>query len=109
MVGAASTWWIVGWIVGGAVVLVAAGLLIAIIALARRIVGQAGAIVAALDGARANTAALFDIASINYSLDQITRKLREVDAPPEPEPESGGLRDRIAGAMQSLREGLGEP
>jgi hypothetical protein len=73
-----DTWWIVGWIAGGAVVLVAAALLLVIIALARRIVGEARAVVAALEGARANTEPLFDIANVNFSLEQIARKLHEV-------------------------------
>jgi hypothetical protein len=97
------TWWIVGWIVGGAVVLVAAVLLVTIIALARRIVGQAGAIVAALNGARGNTEPLFDIANVNYSLEQITRKLHEA-FDPDPPTASGGVLGRLARGLRSLRE-----
>jgi hypothetical protein len=73
-----TTWWIVGWAVGGAVVAVAAALLLVIIALGRRITRQAGEIVAALDGSRANTAPLFDVTKTNLALDQITRRLRIV-------------------------------
>lgn len=75
-----ATWWIIGWIVGGTVVLVAAALLLAIIGLARRIVRQAAEIVAALGGARVNTEPLFDLANVNYSLEQITRRLQRTPA-----------------------------
>ena len=109
MVAASTqTWWIVGWIVGGTVVLVAAALLLVIIALARRIVGQAGAIVSALDGARSNTEPLFDIANVNYSLEQISRKLHET-VDPEPATESGsdergGVLGHLARGARALRE-----
>ncbi|WP_114794726.1 hypothetical protein [Gaiella occulta] len=59
-----------------AVVLIAALLLFAIIAFARTITRQAGEIVEALDGARANTDALYDVTRTNLALDQITRHLR---------------------------------
>ena len=73
-----TTWWIVGYVIAGAVVLVAAALLLLIIALGRRIARQAGEIVAALDGARANTTALFDVVRVNHALDRITRGLAAV-------------------------------
>ncbi|MBA2792937.1 MAG: hypothetical protein H0U32_02955 [Thermoleophilaceae bacterium] len=73
---AIATGWIVGWVLGVVVVLIAALLLLAIIGLGRRIVGQAGAITEALDGARTNTAPLFDLTHANLSLDRITRGLR---------------------------------
>ena len=105
MLLASSTWWIVGWSVGVAVVVVAATLLLAIIALARRIVRQAGDIVAALDGTRANTEPLFDLAHVNFSLEQITRGLREATAPePASEKDSGGLLGKIESGIRSLRE-----
>jgi hypothetical protein len=66
-------WWILGFAVAGAVVLLAATLLIAIILLARRIIGQTAAITLALDGAMRNTNALFDLASLNHSLEAIAR------------------------------------
>ena len=97
-----TTWWILGWSVGTAVVLVAAALLLAIIGLARRIVRQAGEIVSALDGARVNTEPLFDLANVNYSLEQITRKLHEAV-----DPEPDGLHGRIRRGLDSLR-GEGE-
>ena len=71
-------WWIVGYVIAGAIVLVAAALLLTIIALGRRIVRQAGDIVAALDGARANTTPLFDVTKTNLALDRITGDLRAV-------------------------------
>lgn len=67
--------WQLGWAVGGAVALIAAGLLLTIIGLARRIAGQASEIEDAIDAARENTAPLFDISAINLSLDQIARRL----------------------------------
>ena len=71
-------WWIIGSVLAGAVVAVAALLLLTIIALGRRIARQAGDIVEALDGARENTNALFDVTKTNLALDRITRDLRAV-------------------------------
>jgi hypothetical protein len=73
-----SGWWVVGWAAGGVVVVVAAALLLAIIGLGRRIVGQAEAIVAALDGARENTTPLFDVTRTNLAVDRISRRLGDV-------------------------------
>jgi hypothetical protein len=75
---ALSGWWIVGWAVGVLVVVIAATLVLAVIALARRIVGQADAITEALDGARENTTPLFDVKRTNLAVDRITRGLRRV-------------------------------
>jgi hypothetical protein len=75
---ALSGWWIVGWAVGVLVVVIAATLVLAVIALARRIVGQADAIIEALDGARENTTPLFDVKRTNLAVDRITRGLRRV-------------------------------
>lgn len=75
MVFALSTWWVVGWILGTAVVVIAAVLLLAIIGLGRRIVGQARNITAALDGAREHTEPLFDVSATNLDIDRITRGL----------------------------------
>lgn len=71
-------WWVIGAAIAAAVVLVAAVLLFAIIALGRRIVRQAGEIVDALDGARENTNALFDVTRTNLAIDRITRSLAAV-------------------------------
>ena len=70
--------WIVGWVLGAVVVVIAAGLLLTIIALCRRIVSQANDITRALDGARENTAVLFRVAKTTDSLERITRDLRAV-------------------------------
>jgi hypothetical protein len=72
---ALSTWWFVGWAIGLVVVAIAAALLLAIIALGRRIAGQADDITEALDGARDNTAPLFEVTRTNLAIDQITRGL----------------------------------
>jgi hypothetical protein len=68
-------WWI-GWGVGLIVILLATALLLLIIGLGRKIVSQAEDITMALDGARDNTTALFDVTRTNLALDTITRDLR---------------------------------
>ena len=70
--------WVLGWGVGALVVVIAASLLVAIIALCRRIVGQAEDITRALDGARGNTTALFDLAQTNDAFVSITGDLAAV-------------------------------
>jgi hypothetical protein len=75
---ALSTWWYVGWAIALVVVLIAAGLLLAIIGLGRRIVRQADDVTAALDGTREHTAPLFDVTRTNLAIDRITRGLRRV-------------------------------
>ena len=77
IVGLASGWYI-GWAIALVVVLLAAGLLITIIALGRRIAPQADEITEALDGARRNTEPLFDVTRTNLTIDRITRGLRSV-------------------------------
>ncbi|HEX6586319.1 MAG TPA: hypothetical protein VF052_06175 [Solirubrobacterales bacterium] len=72
---ALSTWWYVGWAIGGAVVVIAALLLLAIIALGNRIARQADDITAALDGARENTDPLWGVKRININIDRINRGL----------------------------------
>jgi hypothetical protein len=78
MVTALSQWWYVGWVVGVVVILIAALLLLAIIALGRRIARQADEITTVLDGVRENTAPLFEVRRTNLAIDQITRGLRTV-------------------------------
>lgn len=79
MVAVSTTaWWVIGSVLGAVVIALVAVLLVAIILLGRRIVGQAGAIVEALDGAQANTAALYDVAATNHALVRIVRDLRAV-------------------------------
>jgi hypothetical protein len=72
---ALSAGWYVGWAIGLVVVLLAAGLLLTIIALGRRITRQAVDITRALDGARANTDALWEVRGTNHAIDRITRGL----------------------------------
>ena len=72
---ALSTWWYVGWVIAGAVVLIAAVLLLTIIFLGRRIVSQADDITSALDGTRQNTDPLWGVKQINLNLDRINRGL----------------------------------
>ena len=79
MVAVSTTaWWVIGSVLGAVVIALVAVLLVAIILLGRRIVGQAGAIVEALDGAQANTAPLYDVAATNHALVRIVRDLRAV-------------------------------
>ena len=77
MVLALSGWWYFGWAVGALVVLIAAMLLLAIIGLGRRIAKQANGITAALDGARANTAGLYEVKQTNLALARINSGLRK--------------------------------
>jgi hypothetical protein len=72
---ALSEWWYVGWGIGLVVVLIAAGLLLTIIVLAKRVTRQAESVTAALDGARANTDGLWDVRTTNSAIDRITRGL----------------------------------
>jgi hypothetical protein len=60
------------------VVVIAAGLLLTNILLARRIVAQARDITEALDNARRNTNSLFGLTDTNMALRSITRDLRTV-------------------------------
>ena len=77
MVALSTTgWWVLGSVLGAVVVLIAAVLLLTIIAIARRIVRSANEIVAALDGTRENTNAMFDVPVVNHNIDRITRGLR---------------------------------
>lgn len=77
-VPAIAAGWVVGWILGALAVIIAATLLLAIIALGRRITTQADEVTEALDGVRANTEPLFDVARTNLAIDRITQGLRNV-------------------------------
>jgi hypothetical protein len=70
--------WTVGWAAGGGVVAIAAGLILSIIGLGRRITGQAGEIVEALDGAREHTAPLWELTATNATLERTASGLRAV-------------------------------
>ncbi len=72
------TRWILGWVLGTVVVAIAAGLLVAIILLCRRIVRQAEDITRALDSARGNTDGLFGLTATNSAIESITTDLRAV-------------------------------
>jgi len=67
-----SAGWIIGWAIGGVVVL------LVIIGLGRRITRQARDITDALDGARSNTDALFDVTRTDLAIERITRGLHSV-------------------------------
>ncbi len=60
--------WVVGWIAGAGVVAVAAGLLVTITALARRVARQAGDIEAAIQASRDNVERLLDLPAVNASV-----------------------------------------
>ena len=98
-------WWI-GWSVALVVILLAAGLLLAIIALGRRIVRQADDITAALDGTREHTTPLFDVTHTNFAIDRIARDLRAVRTgqPDEPERARHEPRAEDAGPVEALRQ-----
>lgn len=68
-------WWIFGWATGAVVVLLVAALVLAAIVLVRRIISQAGDIIAALDGARVNTEPFYDLAHVNHALVRIAGAL----------------------------------
>ena len=96
MLGVSTTaWWVLGYAVAGAVVLIAATLLIAIILLARRIAGQSVAITAALDGAMRNTTPLFDVARVNHSVESITRGLKKMRGEGEGGEDERSFVDRV--------------
>lgn len=97
-------WWI-GWAVGLVVVLLAAGLLLAVIALGRRIVRQADDITAALDGAREHTTPLFDVTRTNFAIDRIARDLRIVRTGQAGEPDRTRAQPlgEAAGPVGALR------
>lgn len=75
MVLAVQIGWVVGWTVGGIVVVIAAVLLILIIWLGQRIVGQAKEITASLDRARQHTTPMFELSKTNLAVDRTTRGL----------------------------------
>lgn len=60
--------WVVGWTAGAAVVAVAAGLLVTITALARRVARQAESIQTALEATRHNVEPLLDLGAVNATL-----------------------------------------
>ncbi len=67
--------WIVGWSVGALVVVIAAVLLLMIIGLGLRIVGQAKDITRSLDSARERTSPMFELSRTNLAVDRAARGL----------------------------------
>ena len=96
MVALSTTgWWVAGYAAGAAAVVVAAALVLTVIALARRIVVQAGEIETALRGAHRNTESLFDIAMMNHALESVARGVKKAKDDAEPADERG-LLSRLA-------------
>ncbi len=73
---AVSTWWTVGWVVGAVVVLLVAGLLLAITALAKKVDGVTGELVSDLDSIAQKTRPLQDVGATTSAVRTITRCLR---------------------------------
>lgn len=73
--------WRIGWYSGGAVVVIAAALILTLIALGRRITGQAREIDTLLQRTRDNTGVLFDLPKINWALGRITKSLGQIGEP----------------------------
>jgi hypothetical protein len=71
-----SRGWVIGWVLGTVVIVIAAGLLLELILRARRITSQARDIEEALEAAREHTDALFDLAKTNTQLERIAPVLR---------------------------------
>ena len=92
-----SAWWVAGYAAGAVVVLIAATLLLAVIALARRIARQAGEIESALLASVANTESLFDLGQTNHALETLSRSVRQLRGAQGPEDETG-----VAGRIKSL-------
>jgi hypothetical protein len=72
---ALSAWWLISWMIGVVVVIIAATLLLTIIGLGRRIVRQADEITASLDATRRNTDPLWGVKQININIDRINKGL----------------------------------
>jgi len=76
MISTVSSWWTVGWVVGGVVVLLVAVLLLTITALARKVDGVAQQLVGDLDSIARTTRPLQDVGATNIAVQTITRGLR---------------------------------
>ncbi len=72
-----STGWIIGWAIGAVVVVAVVALLLILIMKARKIGDQAANILAALDESRENTLALWEVDSVNRSLETTRSALRQ--------------------------------
>ncbi len=71
-----SAGWIIGWAIGAVVVVAVVVLLLILIMQARKIGNQAANILAALDESRENTLALWEVDSVNRSLEATRSALR---------------------------------
>ena len=79
-IAVALTGWYVGYVIAAVVIAIVVILVAIILALARRIGVQADQITSALDEARVNTLALWDVDKINGSVRSITRSAQEARA-----------------------------
>jgi len=77
MISTLSSWWMVGWVVGGVVVLLVAVLILTITALARKVDGVAQQLVGDLDSIARTTRPLQDVGATNIAVQTITRGLRQ--------------------------------
>ncbi len=66
-----TTGWIVGYMVGGIVVVIVAVLAITLIVQARKIGAQAADILTALDEARGHTLGLWEVEDVNRGLERV--------------------------------------
>ena len=73
---ALSSWWTVGWVVGAVVILLVAGLLLAITALARKVDGVAEHLVNDLNSIAQKTRPLQDVGATTVAVRTIARCLR---------------------------------
>lgn len=71
-----STGWLIGYIIGAAVVVIVAVLAIILIVQARKIGKQAADILNALERSRDNTAGLWDVDTVNRSLESVRQSAR---------------------------------
>lgn len=75
MMFALSSWWTVGWAVGAVVVLLVAILILTIVALAKKIDGEAQGLVTDLDSIARKTSGLHDVGRTNIAVRTIIRGL----------------------------------
>ena len=72
-----STGWLIGFVIGGVVVVLVVSLLMILIASARKIGTQAQEIETALESARVRTLALWDVQHVNTRIESITERLAQ--------------------------------
>lgn len=81
---ATATSFVVGWIVGAAVVVIVAALLITATIFVRRLNSKASSITEALDSTRLNTDGLWEIADVNHTATQAVKLAAEARTALEP-------------------------